>query len=136
MAPRHPSSTTSRSSTDSGQHAAASGVLITAPGSGAAGRVAPLQDELTLSFLARLAARYHLRLRDLLAAVTETDGRRNLTGVLNPDSEIHLNAQARARVAALCRVAPRALEQALPAWRREEPSGKCGNGPYRAAAAR
>ncbi|MGW8954739.1 hypothetical protein [Streptomyces sp. NPDC055709] len=72
---------------------------------------------------------YHLAIRDLLAAVTDVGGLQNLTGMLYPDSEIHLNAQARARVAALCRVAPHVLEQALPAWTREEPSGKYGAGP-------
>ncbi|QIP83283.1 hypothetical protein GLX30_03490 [Streptomyces sp. Tu 2975] len=56
------------------------------------------------AFLVRLAARYHLGLRDLLAAITETDGRRSVAGMLHPDSEIHLNAQARARVSVLCRV--------------------------------
>ncbi|OSC67541.1 helicase, partial [Streptomyces sp. 4F] len=97
--------------------------------SGAAGRVAPLPGELTLSFLARLAARYHLAIRDLLAAATDIGGQQNLTGMLCPDSEIHLNAQARARVAVLCRVPPRVLERALPAWRREEPCGRYGAGP-------
>ncbi|MGX1564334.1 Helicase associated domain protein [Streptomyces sp. NPDC055506] len=96
---------------------------------GAAGRVAPQRGELTLSFLTRLAARYHLTLRDLLAAVTDLGGLQNLTGMLYPDSEIHLNAQARNRVATLCRVPPRVLERALPAWRREEPCGKYGAGP-------
>ncbi|MCZ7434764.1 helicase associated domain-containing protein [Streptomyces sp. WMMC1477] len=98
-------------------------------GCGAAGRVAPLQGELTLSFLNRLAARYHLTIRDLLAAVTDVGGLQNLTGMLHPDSEIHLNAQARNRVATLCRVAPHVLERALPAWTREEPCGKYGDGP-------
>ncbi|QIK10953.1 helicase [Streptomyces sp. ID38640] len=96
---------------------------------GAAGRVAPLQGELTLSFLTRLAARYHLGIRDLLAAITDVGGLQNLTGMLYPDSEIHLNAQARARVSTLCRVAPQVLARALPAWRREEPCGKYGTGP-------
>ncbi|WP_078627037.1 Helicase associated domain protein [Streptomyces exfoliatus] len=96
---------------------------------GAAGRVAPLPGELTLSFLTRLAARYHLTIRDLLAAVTDVGGLQNLTGMLYPDSEIHLNAQACARVATLCRVPLQVLERALPAWRREEPCGKYGAGP-------
>jgi hypothetical protein len=98
-------------------------------GCGAAGRVAPLPGELTLSFLTRLAARYHLTIRDLLAAVTDVGGQQNLTGMLYPDSEIHLNAQARDRVAVLCRVPLQVLERALPAWRREEPCGKYGAGP-------
>ncbi|MET9418768.1 Helicase associated domain protein [Streptomyces klenkii] len=97
--------------------------------SGAAGRVAPLPGELTLSFLTRIAARYHLAIRDLLAAVTDVGGLQNLTGMLYPDSEIHLNAQARSRIAALCHIPPQALERALPAWTREEPCGKYGAGP-------
>ncbi|MFB7459226.1 Helicase associated domain protein [Streptomyces sp. NPDC056188] len=96
---------------------------------GAAGRIAPLSGELTLSFLTRIAVRYHLGIRDVLAAVTDVGGQRNLTGMLYPDSEIHLNAQARARVSALCHVPQHVLEQALPAWTREEPSGKHGTGP-------
>ncbi|MFC9792722.1 Helicase associated domain protein [Streptomyces sp. NPDC127584] len=96
---------------------------------GAAGRIAPLSGELTLSFLHRVAARYHLGIREVLAAVTDVGGLQNLTGMLYPDSEIHLNAQARERVAALCRVPQHVLEEALPAWRREEPCGKYGSGP-------
>ncbi|MEU9438890.1 TniQ family protein [Streptomyces sp. NPDC048252] len=111
------------------RRAAASGAVVPAIGCGAAGRVAPLRGELTLSFRTRLAARYHLTIRDLLAAVTDVGGLQNLTGMLYPDSEIHLNAQARSRVATLCRVPPRLLERALPARRREEPCGKYGAGP-------
>ncbi|MFI9213977.1 Helicase associated domain protein [Streptomyces sp. NPDC053253] len=96
---------------------------------GAAGRIAPLNGELTLSFLHRIAARYHLGIREVLAAVTDVGGLQNLTGMLYPDSEIHLNAQARERVAALCRVPQHVLEEALPAWRREEPCGTYGSGP-------
>ncbi|WP_223778851.1 Helicase associated domain protein [Streptomyces sp. 135] len=107
----------------------ASGVLVTALAGGAAGRVAPLYGELTLSFLNRLAARYHLGLRDLLAAITETDGRRNVAGMLHPDSEIHLNAQARERVCVLSRVPAAVLEGALPAWTRAEPHAHYPGGP-------
>ncbi|MFD3880119.1 helicase associated domain-containing protein [Streptomyces microflavus] len=96
---------------------------------GAAGRIAALNGELTLSFLTRIAARYHLGIRDVLAAITDVGGLQNLTGMLYPDSEIHLNAQARDRVAALCHVPQHVLEQALPAWTREEPCGKYGMGP-------
>ncbi|MDX3458886.1 helicase associated domain-containing protein [Streptomyces sp. ME02-8801-2C] len=88
-----------------------------------------MNGELTLSFLTRIAARYHLGIRDVLAAVTDVGGQQNLTGMLYPDSEIHLNAQARARVSALCHVPQHVLEQALPAWTREEPYGKYGSGP-------
>ncbi|MET7458460.1 helicase associated domain-containing protein, partial [Streptomyces sp. NPDC005574] len=129
----HQHSTTAPSRTPGSGHArrkpAASDVLVTPLAGGAAGRVAPLRGELTLSFLNRLAACYHLGLRDLLSAVTDVGGQQNLTGMLYPDSEIHLNAQARARVSALSRVPPQILERALPAWTREEPSGKYGAGP-------
>lgn len=108
---------------------AASGVLVTALVGGAAGRVAPLRGELTLSFLTRLAARYHLGIRDLLAAVTETDGRQNVAGMLYPDSEIHLNAQARERVCTLSRVPVVVLERALPAWTHAEPHAHYPGGP-------
>ncbi|MCD9593851.1 hypothetical protein GTZ78_22675 [Streptomyces sp. SID8361] len=53
---------------------AASGGVVPAIACGAAGLVAPLPGELTLSFLTRLAARYHLTIRDLLAAVTDLGG--------------------------------------------------------------
>ncbi|MFJ3498831.1 Helicase associated domain protein [Streptomyces sp. NPDC086091] len=129
MARQHPPRTTARSTTVSGERPAASGVLVTALASGAAGRVAPLHGELTLSFLTRLAARYHLGLRDLLTAVTETDGLQNLAGMLYPDSEIHLNAQARERVRVLSRVHAAVLESALPAWTRAEPHAHYRGGP-------
>ncbi|MER8012373.1 Helicase associated domain protein [Streptomyces sp. NPDC094149] len=90
---------------------------------GAAGRIAPVQAEMTLSFLSRVAARYHLHVKDLLAALTMTGHLTNLKGRLRPDGEVHLNAEARARVARLCRVEPTVLERALPAWTRQEPRG-------------
>ncbi|MFB7112780.1 Helicase associated domain protein [Streptomyces sp. NPDC056291] len=129
----HQRSTTAPSCTPgsgrAGRSSAASGAVVPAMVGGAAGRVAPLQGELTLSFLTRLAARYHLTIRDLLAAVTDVGGLHNLTGMLYPDSEIHLNTQARTRVSVLCRVPPQVLERALPAWTREEPCGKYEAGP-------
>lgn len=112
-----------------GRERAASGGIVSAMSGGAAGRIAALNGELTLSFLTRIAARYHLGIRDVLAAVTDVGGLQNLTGMLYPDSEIHLNTQARERVAALCHVPQHVLEQALPAWTREEPCGKYGVGP-------
>lgn len=108
---------------------AASGGIVPAMGGGAAGRVAPLPGELTLSFLNRLAARYHLGLRDLLAAITETDGRQNVAGVLHSDSEIHLNTEARERVCVLSRVPAAVLEGALPAWSRAESRAHYPGGP-------
>ncbi|MDA4895501.1 TniQ family protein, partial [Streptomyces sp. MS2A] len=91
--------------------------------------MAPLRGELTLSFLHRLAARYHLGLRDLLAAITETDGRQNVAGVLHSDSEIHLNTEARERVCVLSRVPAAVLEGALPTWTRAESHAHYPGGP-------
>ncbi len=129
MAPQHPLRASAGSTAGGGQRTAASGVCVTALAGGAAGRVAPLRGELTLSFLNRLAARYHLGLRDLLTAVTETDGRQNVAGLLFPDSEIHLNAQARERVGVLARVPAAVLKGALPAWTRAEPHARHPGGP-------
>ncbi|MEU2288489.1 Helicase associated domain protein [Streptomyces sp. NPDC013178] len=129
MAHQHPPRARARSTAGEWERTAASGVLVTVLAGGAAGRVAPLCGELTLSFLTRLAARYHLGLRDLLAAITETDGRQNVAGMLYPDSEIHLNAQARERVCALSRVPAAVLESALPAWTRAEPHAHYRGGP-------
>ncbi|MEZ7160008.1 helicase associated domain-containing protein, partial [Streptomyces sp. MAD19A] len=73
--------------------------------------------------------RYHLGIREVLAAVTDVGGLQNLTGMLHPDSEIHLNAQARERVCALSRVPAAVLEGALPAWTRAEPHAHYPGGP-------
>lgn len=86
-------------------------------------RVAPLQGEMTLSFLGRIADRYGLTVRSLLSAVTEVAGQQDVVGALRGDSEVFLNASARDRVAALCRVPQVGLRRALPAWTREEPLG-------------
>lgn len=96
------------------------GKLLLAAG---AFRVAPLQGEMTLSFLERIADRYGLSVRSLLSSVTEVAGRQGVAGALQGDSEVFLNAAARDRVAALCRVPQVDLGRALPAWMREEPLG-------------
>ncbi|MGV9884907.1 Helicase associated domain protein [Streptomyces sp. NPDC003006] len=83
----------------------------------------PLQGEMTLSFLGRIADRYGLTVRSLLSAVTEVAGQQDVAGALQGDSEVFLNAAARDRVAALCRVRQVGLRHALPAWTREEPLG-------------
>ncbi|WP_241746286.1 Helicase associated domain protein [Streptomyces lydicus] len=86
-------------------------------------RVTPLQGEMTLSFLERIADRYGLAVRSLLSTVTEAAGQQDVVGALQGDSEVFLNAAARDRVAALCRVPQVGLRRALPAWTREEPLG-------------
>ncbi|MFD0319390.1 Helicase associated domain protein [Streptomyces flavalbus] len=86
-------------------------------------RVAPLQGEMTLSFLGRIADRYGLTVRSLLSSVTEVAGQQSVVGALQGDSEVFLNAAARDRVAALCRVPQVDIRRALPAWTREEPLG-------------
>lgn len=96
------------------------GKLLLAAG---AFRVTPLQGEMTLSFPGRIADRYGLTVRSLLSAVTEVAGQQDVAGALQGDSEVFLNAAARDRVAALCRVPQVGLRRALSAWTREEPLG-------------
>ncbi|QFR02279.1 DNA-binding protein [Streptomyces phaeolivaceus] len=78
---------------------------------------------MTLSFLGRIADRYGLTVRSLLSSVTEVAGQQGVVRALQGDSEVFLNAAARDRVAALCRVPQVGLRRALPAWTREEPLG-------------
>ncbi|MFE9539708.1 hypothetical protein [Streptomyces sp. NPDC006691] len=59
---------------------------------------------MTLSFLGRIADRYGLTVRSLLSSVTEVAGQQGVVRALQGDSEVFLNAAARDRVAALCRV--------------------------------
>lgn len=92
-------------------------------------RVGPLQGEMTQSFLTRLAARYGMAFRDLLAAVVDVDGLPNAMGRAQLDSEIYLNQEARDRVAQLCRVPQDRLLRALPAWAQEEPRRRFAAGP-------
>ncbi|MFF7339686.1 helicase associated domain-containing protein [Streptomyces sp. NPDC008163] len=91
--------------------------------------MAPLQGEMTQSFLSRVAARYGVGLRDLLAAIAEVGGLSNVTGQTRVDSEVYLNRQARDRVSQLCRVPEVHLRQALPAWAQEEPRKRFTAGP-------
>ncbi|MFJ2565706.1 Helicase associated domain protein [Streptomyces sp. NPDC087568] len=99
-----------------------------APSSGVL-RVGPLQGEMTQSFLIRLAARYGMAFRDLLAAIVDVGGLPNVMGRARPDSEIYLNQEARDRVAQLCRVPQDDLLRALPAWAQEEPRRRFATGP-------
>lgn len=92
-------------------------------------RVAPLRGEMTQSFLRRVAARYGVGLRDLLAAIAEVGGLSNVTGQTRVDSEVYLNRQARDRVSQLCRVPEDHLRRALPAWAQEEPRKRFAAGP-------
>ncbi|MCH0573069.1 Helicase associated domain protein [Streptomyces sp. MUM 136J] len=99
-----------------------------APPSGAL-RVGPLQGEMTQSFLIRLAARYGIAFRDLLAAIVDVGGLPNVMGRARPDSEVYLNQEARDRAAQLCRVPQDHLLRALPAWAQEEPRRRFASGP-------
>jgi hypothetical protein len=92
-------------------------------------RVAPVQGEMTQSFLGRLAARYGMEIKELLPAVADAGGRSNVMGRVRPDSEVYLNEEARDRIAVLCRVAPCLLHKALPAWAQEEPRRRFATGP-------
>ncbi|MGW2210675.1 TniQ family protein [Streptomyces sp. NPDC001781] len=99
------------------------------PLAGGVWRVAPLQGEMTQSFLSRVAARYGVGLRDLLAAIPEVGGLSNITGQTRLDSEVYLNRQARDRLSQLCRVPEHHLRRALPAWAQEEPRKRFAAGP-------
>lgn len=79
--------------------------------------------EITLSFLGRIADGYGLTVRSLLSSVTEVAGQQGVVGALRGGSEVFLNAAARDRVTALCRVPQAGLRRALPARTREEPLG-------------
>ncbi|HSA51285.1 MAG TPA: helicase, partial [Yinghuangia sp.] len=92
-------------------------------------RTAPLDGEMTLSFVGRIAARFHLGVREVLGAVVQVDTVQNLRGVLRPDSEVYFNAAARARVAALCHVPEEHLHRALPTWAQQEPAAYYRPGP-------
>ncbi|MFD5588960.1 TniQ family protein [Streptomyces sp. NPDC127063] len=92
-------------------------------------RLAPLEGEMTQSFLSRLAARYGVRLRDLLGAVAEAGGLSNVMDRARPDSEVYLNREARDRVVQLCRVPGHHLGRALPAWAQEVPRQRYAVGP-------
>ncbi len=70
------------------------GELLLAAG---AFRVTPLQGEMTLSFLGRIADRYGLTVRSLLWSVTEVAGQQGVVRALQGDSEVFLNAAARDR---------------------------------------
>ncbi|MEU2069974.1 TniQ family protein [Streptomyces anulatus] len=94
-----------------------------------ASRVAPLQGEMTLPFLGRIADRYSPAVQNLLSPVTDVAGRQSVAGALRGDSEVFLNAAARDRVQALCRVPQADLRRALPAWMREEPPAPRRRGP-------
>lgn len=92
-------------------------------------RLAPVAGETTLSFLDRLADRYHLEVRDLAPALVTRGGQSELFKGYRPDGEVYLNAAARARLAAFCRVPQEHLRRALPAWAQEEPVSREGSGP-------
>ncbi|WP_239487014.1 helicase associated domain-containing protein [Streptomyces durocortorensis] len=89
-------------------------------------RLAPLQGETNLSYLDRLADRYRLGVRDLIPALLQVGG--GLFKGYRTDGEIYLNAEARARISAFCRVPEEILQRALPAWTAQEPLSSGGAG--------
>ena len=93
-----------------------------------AAAVRPLARETTLSFLERLAGRWHTSATDLIAEFFATRNRPTMSS-LKPGGEVYFNADARARFAALSRVPPEHLHRALPAWSRLEPQGHHDAGP-------
>lgn len=91
-------------------------------------RVAPLSGEVTLSFVGRVASRYRLTAKELVGALIDAKRRPNLYTV-RPDSEVIFNTEARAVLAAFCRVPEEHLRHALPTWDTDLPTGKPGSGP-------
>lgn len=89
-------------------------------------RLAPLQGETNLSYLDRLADRYRLGVRDLIPALLQVGG--GLFKGFRADGEVYLNAEARARISAFCRVPEDILAKALPAWSAQEPLSPEGAG--------
>ncbi|WP_330319450.1 helicase associated domain-containing protein (plasmid) [Streptomyces clavifer] len=108
-------------------------LLLSAPASRSATtqpglvRLAPLQGETNLSYLDRLADRYRLGVKDLIPPLLQ-DGTELFRG-FRTDGEVYLNAEARARVSAFCRVSESVLGRALPAWAAHEPLSPDGAGP-------
>ncbi|WP_250850744.1 Helicase associated domain protein [Streptomyces malaysiensis] len=91
-------------------------------------RVAPLHGETTLSYMSRVASRYRLTAKELIGALVDVGRRPNLFTV-QPDGEVVFNTEARAVVAAFCRMPEERLHRALPAWSRDVPSSRLGSGP-------
>jgi Helicase associated domain len=91
-------------------------------------RVAPLSGEVTLSFVGRVASRYRLTAKELVGALVDVRRRPNLYTV-RPDSEVIFNTEARAVLAAFCRMPEEHLHRALPTWDTALPPGKPGSGP-------
>ncbi|MFF7183359.1 hypothetical protein [Streptomyces sp. NPDC008121] len=91
-------------------------------------RVAPLNGETTLSFMSRVASRYRITAKELIGALVDVGRRPNLFTV-RPDGEVVFNAEARAVVAAFCRMPEEHLHRALPAWGRDVPSSRLGSEP-------
>lgn len=91
-------------------------------------RVTPLNGEVTLSFVGRVASRYRLTAKELIGALVDVRRRPNLYTV-RPDSEVIFNAEAQAVLAAFCRMPEDHLRRALPAWDTALPPGRPGSGP-------
>ncbi|MFD8550219.1 helicase associated domain-containing protein [Streptomyces fradiae] len=85
-----------------------------------------MKGETNLSYLDRLADRYRLGVRDLIPALLQVGG--GLFKGYRTDGEIYLNAEARARISAFCRVPEEILQRALPAWTAQEPLSSGGAG--------
>ncbi|WP_405592344.1 helicase associated domain-containing protein [Streptomyces sp. NBC_01190] len=78
--------------------------------------------------MTRVASRYRLTAKELIGALVDVGRRPNLFTV-RPDGEVVFNAEARAVVAAFCRMPEDHLRRALPAWDGDVSSGRLGSGP-------
>ncbi|MFE9968252.1 helicase associated domain-containing protein [Streptomyces sp. NPDC005525] len=78
--------------------------------------------------MSRVASRYRLTAKELIGALMDVGRRPNLFTV-RPDGEVVFNAEARAVVAAFCRMPEEHLHRAMPGWGRDVAPGRLGNGP-------
>ncbi|WP_143678203.1 helicase associated domain-containing protein [Streptomyces rhizosphaericus] len=78
--------------------------------------------------MSRVASRYRLTAKELIGALVDVGRRPNLFTV-QPDGEVVFNTEARAVIAAFCRMPEEHLHRALPSWSRDVPSSRLGSGP-------
>lgn len=85
-------------------------------------RLSPVSGEMTSSFLCRIAARYGLEEKTLLACWQWHGQRpRHRGGGLRADAEVLLDAAGRQALAALSGAGEETLARALPSWGQEDP---------------
>ncbi|WP_327726187.1 TniQ family protein [Streptomyces sp. NBC_00487] len=90
-------------------------------------RTVPLAGELTASLISRVAARYGLPTAGVLRLWTcRNSPARHDGGGARADAEVVLNGAGRGVLAELCRVEPKVLARALPAFTMDDPKISTG----------